>query len=202
MGAVVHCLRFVPAQRAVIDKPDARVTKLLPLIARHFLRANCVHDERDLNAAPRGGRERIGELARQLSFFVVVGFEPGNAFRVIDGSEHRGQKLVAVRQHHIRVTARGLRADQRGQVRKEPWVGGPVLAVDLERHAILAEREQHAHDPHDDQDRDDEFVVVAKDVMPFAAVPVLKHGPAICKTDARHLECKTADVDESAAGKC
>lgn len=72
--------------------------------------------------------------------------------RVADGLQHRGENLIAIRQHVVVVAARRLRAQQGRHVRRKQRVVGFVQALDLEGLEILRRHQQERDDAEDDQD--------------------------------------------------
>ena len=58
--------------------------------------ADRVDDELDADAAPRRLFERLRELLGHVAGFEDVGLEADPALRAANGSQHRGEDLVAV----------------------------------------------------------------------------------------------------------
>ena len=109
-------------------------------------RADAVGNERHVHAAPRGTFERVGERLRDLAGVVDVGLEVDPATRPVDGPEHRGKELVAVREDLVAIPTRERRAHQRGHETRAARIFGGDLAAHKQCFLILSEQQTRGDD--------------------------------------------------------
>ena len=65
---------------------------------------------------------------------------------MVDRRQHGGIRLVAVMQHGVGIALMDRRADERGDVIREPRVGGRDRALDAQGRGILREVKDQADD--------------------------------------------------------
>ncbi len=142
--------------------------------ARHGAGAHRVHQDVHADPAPcrpfEGGDEAAGDLARVED----VGLEADSPLCAVDRFEHGRKDLVPVRQHVVAVRSAQIRADERGDVRRVPWVVGPGGAANLERLLVLREHQEDRDDARDYEENDE-----------GAPKRPNTHAPELCNSHAR-----------------
>ena len=83
--------------------------------------------------------------------FVDVRFKADSPTGAVDGREHRGKNLVAIRQDVIGVAARQVGANERGHVLRIPLVLGRHSTDDAQCLLVLCQHQAQPQDRGDDQ---------------------------------------------------
>jgi hypothetical protein len=152
VGAVVQPPQLRPVRRVELVDLDAGRAHTLGQAFVHLCAADTIEQHMHLDTLACAFGQGIGELLRDITRPVDVGFEGDAAARAADRGQHRREDLVAVEQGGDAVAIEEGRAEQQAQFAGEGRVGQCMHALDAPLDLAFAAASD-IHDPQPHQPR-------------------------------------------------